>query len=1008
MVLSVFTTAITTSTINESNNIENTFYSGTKSKDASSDNTKILFVFDDNGTVWVDWYLTIVKDATTVGNVLNRTDVEGDIYFVWDPNQDYILSVLNGTPNTALIEGKGNGPAYSGGNYPQIFNNDTKQFEHYNFDLKNYSAVVWFTGYDSKFLDGETLTSTDISNLGQYLDHGGKLWLCSPELIADLYGVQTGDDRYTFLTFSPTDFLAKYGLIYGAYQDFGTPNTLVGTEKGLTSGLLYQTAAQIIGSADLRVYGDHIVPYTDGATEVFNSTASQTQVSLGWTASLPYIDATQWNNRNPLDSSVSPYKMVFFSFEFTTISTENELVNLMDQVLRYLINIPPRVTVIAPTEGQTISGTFNVNGTSSDTDGTVKRVRIILDGTVILTNITTSLASWSYSFDTTDLANSGHQIMVVAWDGADNSNVSIVNFTVNNAGGNNPPAVNISSPAENALVSGTVAISGTASDPDGNSQLQNVQIKVDSNNWVNATGTTSWSYNLDTTTYTDNVHTISARAFDGSAYSPIVSRNISINNTVVNNVPIVIITYPDEDAILSGVVTISGTAADPDGNFELQGVQIKIDSGNWTNATGKVPWSYSLNTTGYANGAHMISARVSDGSTYSSIVSRNVTILGINNPPTARIVYFPQNVAVGVLVTLDGANSTDPEGYLVTYAWTIDSQPSGSSVSLSNSTANKPTFTPSHEGIYKIKLVVNDGTQDSVPVSVNIIVTAIIKPDIVVSNITFKKDNTAVTSASVNDAITISASIKNIGNANASGVKILFFNGNPSLNGTQVGAEQSIPSLPVNGSYEVSVIYNFMTASNLTVFVVADKDNNISELREDNNELSQTIGVSTLPDAKLPNLKINASDISFTTESGDPLGFVAEGDKIKITVKVYNTKDEDFEGNVSVKFYAGPVSSSNLITSYDGISTISKNSYRIVSYIWNSKQGAPVELYVVVDSGADEFNLTDNVAHKSIFILEKSMVRGDGDTSATPGFEIAALLLAIGIFVLMPRRHKRE
>jgi hypothetical protein len=996
MVLSVFTTTMT-STSSEGNNLENAGYSTTKSKDTPTDKTKILFVFDDNGTVWIEWYLTIIKSLTTAGKVLNRTDLETSIYFVWDPNEDYISSVFNGTPDPTLIEGKRNGPAYSGGNYLPIFNNNTKQFEYFNFDLKNYSAVIWFTGIDSKYIDGETLTSTDIANLKQYLDNGGKLWLCSPELIADIYGIQSGTERYNFVVFPTGDFLPKYVNLYGAYQDFGTPDTLIGTEKGLTASAIYHTINYSIGTADIRAYGDHISPFIGGATEIFNSTASQTQKSLGWNdLSVPYINAVQWNNRNPLDSSVAPYKTVFFSFEFASIETETERINLMDQVLKYLTNILPRVTVTTPTEGQAISGTFSINGTSSDTDGTVQRVRIILDSATILMNITTNLASWTYSFDTTKVTNGAHQIMVVAWDGADNSNVSFVNFTVNNIGGNNPPTVAISSPAANAEVSGTITISGTASDLDGDSQLSNVQIKVDSGSWVTATGTASWSYSLDTTQHSNGAHTIYAKANDGIVDSTVVSRTVNINNPVItNNPPVVTITYPDERDTPDGRINVTGTASDPDGNAIT--VQVRLDTAPWSNAVGNTSWSYQLDTTAFTNGtAKKISVRAYDGNSYSSVVSRNITIR--NNPPTAYITYSPQSIEVGALVTLDGTSSSDTEGSTPTYTWTIDSQPSASSVSLSSSTASKPTFTPTHEGIYRIKLIVNDGVQESTPAFVDITVTTLStpKPDITISDIAFKKGNTAVTAANVNDIITIFASIKNIGNANASNVKILFFNGNPFINGTQIGAEQSISSIAFNGSYDVSVVNNFTKDGNFTIFVFADKSGAISELREDNNNLSKSIMISAAP-LFLPNLKIIADDISFSSTEGRPLGFVTEGDKIQITAKVRNTKNEEFKGTVKVKFYAGPVSSGKLIESYDKISTISANSYQEASCTWESKKGVPIEIYVVVESGTNEFDTTDNIAHKPIFILEKTIGDGGGgDTGgAIPGFQIAALFVAL-------------
>lgn len=68
------------------------------------------------------------------------------------------------------------------------------------------------------------------------------------------------------------------------------------------------------------------------------------------------------------------------------------------------------------------------------------------------------------------------------------------------------------------------------------------------------------------------------------------------------------------------------------------------------------------------------------------------------------------------LVQLDGSGSTlgDNPGPL-TYAWSIDSAPAGSSASLLNPTTVNPTITPDVPGDYVIQLIVNGGEDDSPP-----------------------------------------------------------------------------------------------------------------------------------------------------------------------------------------------------------------------------------------------------------------------------------------------------
>jgi hypothetical protein len=79
-----------------------------------------------------------------------------------------------------------------------------------------------------------------------------------------------------------------------------------------------------------------------------------------------------------------------------------------------------------------------------------------------------------------------------------------------------------------------------------------------------------------------------------------------------------------------------------------------------------------------------------------------------NAPPTAVAEAQPTTVDVGNPVTLDGSQSSDPDGDALTYSWTL-ATPNGSNATLSDASAEQPTFTPDVAGDYTATLEVSDG-----------------------------------------------------------------------------------------------------------------------------------------------------------------------------------------------------------------------------------------------------------------------------------------------------------
>ncbi|MFM8768471.1 MAG: hypothetical protein ACKOD9_12105 [Rubrivivax sp.] len=91
-----------------------------------------------------------------------------------------------------------------------------------------------------------------------------------------------------------------------------------------------------------------------------------------------------------------------------------------------------------------------------------------------------------------------------------------------------------------------------------------------------------------------------------------------------------------------------------------------------------------------------------------------------NLAPLARATADRPAVQAGVTVLLDGRTSFDFEGKPITYAWKLDSRPTGSGAALVAPTTAQPSFVADVPGQYVVSLVVNDGASDSKPSRVTV------------------------------------------------------------------------------------------------------------------------------------------------------------------------------------------------------------------------------------------------------------------------------------------------
>ena len=173
------------------------------------------------------------------------------------------------------------------------------------------------------------------------------------------------------------------------------------------------------------------------------------------------------------------------------------------------------VRITAPESGSTVGGSVTVSASVSVIGVvTVGGVQFKLDDIDLGAEDTS--APYAIPWNTGSAANGLHVLTAVARDGLGIRYTSDpVTVTVSNAPppDTTPPTVSITSPASGASVSGTVAVSATASD---NASVAGVQFLIDGANSGSEDTAAPYSLSWDTRTVADGSHVLAAVARDAA------------------------------------------------------------------------------------------------------------------------------------------------------------------------------------------------------------------------------------------------------------------------------------------------------------------------------------------------------------------------------------------------------------------------------------------------------------------------------------------------------------
>ena len=263
----------------------------------------------------------------------------------------------------------------------------------------------------------------------------------------------------------------------------------------------------------------------------------------------------------------------------------------------------PAVTVTAPAAGSQVSGLVAVSATATD-NVAVAGVTFQVDGVAAGAEDTT--APYAYTWNTVSASNGSHALTAVARDTAGNLRTSaVVTVQVMNTD-TTLPAVTVTAPAAGSQVSGSVAVSATATD---NVAVAGVTFQVDGVAAGAEDTTAPYAYTWNTVSASNGSHALTAVARDTAGNlrtSAVVTVQVMNTDTTL---PAVTVTAPAAGSQVSGSVAVSATATD---NVAVAGVTFQVDGVAAGAEDTTAPYAYTWNTVSASNGPHALTAVARD------------------------------------------------------------------------------------------------------------------------------------------------------------------------------------------------------------------------------------------------------------------------------------------------------------------------------------------------------------------------------------------------------------
>ena len=355
------------------------------------------------------------------------------------------------------------------------------------------------------------------------------------------------------------------------------------------------------------------------------------------------LDSTMITNHQQNLSSLKPATTYHFRVHSTDASN-NTAVSSDSTFSTTADTAAPTVSITAPANGATVSGTVTVAANATD-NVSVATVQFQLDGASLGSAIAT--APYSASWDTTKSTGGQHTLSAIARDAAGNSATS-ANVIVTVSAAAIAPAIT-TQPGNQTVTAGQTATFGVAAT--GTAPLSYQWKK----NGANISGATSASYTTPATTTADNGSTFVVAVSNTAGTATSTAATLTVSAAAIAPA---ITTQPGNQTVTAGQTATFGVAATGTAPLSYQWKK------NGANISGATSASYTTPATTTADNGSTFVVAVSNTAGTATSTAATLTVSAAAIAPAITTQPGNQTVTAGQTATFGvAATGTAPLSY---------------------------------------------------------------------------------------------------------------------------------------------------------------------------------------------------------------------------------------------------------------------------------------------------------------------------------------------------------